>query len=134
MLSGPKRTIRRARTLRRQMSLPEVLLWCALRTRPGGLKFRRQQAAGPYVLDFYCHEAALAVEVDGESHNRGDQPEFDVKRDDYLRQNGHRVLRIPAVHVLRDLDAVIRHIVEVARPETPLHQPTAGPPPLEGRI
>jgi len=116
------------------MSLPEVLLWRVLRTRPDGLKFRRQQAAGPYVLDFYCHEAALAVEVDGESHDRGDQPEFDVKRDGYLRQNGHRVLRIPAVHVLADLDAVMRQIVEVARAGSPLHQPTAGPPPLKGRI
>ena len=102
--------------------------------RPDGLKFRRQQAAGPYALDFYCHEVALAVEIDGESHNRGDQPEFDARRDEYLRRNGQRVLRIPAVEVLSDLDAVVRHIVEFARRESPLHQPSAGPPPLEGRI
>jgi very-short-patch-repair endonuclease len=48
------------------MSLPEVLLWQALRARPGGWKFRRQHPSGPYVADFYCHEARLIVEVDGD--------------------------------------------------------------------
>ena len=85
------------------------------------------------MLDFYCHEVALAVEIDGESHNRGDQPEFDAHRDEYLRRNGQRVLRIPAVEVLSDLDAALRHIVDFARGGSPLHQPSAGPPPLKGR-
>jgi very-short-patch-repair endonuclease len=116
------------------MSLPEVLLWRILRTRPAGLKFRRQQAAGPYVLDFFCHEASLAVEVDGESHNRGNQPAFDAERDEYLRRNGYHVLRIPAVNVLSDLDAVVRHIEATATGSSPLHRPAAGPPPLKGRI
>jgi very-short-patch-repair endonuclease len=116
------------------MSLPEVLLWRVLRTRPEGLKFRRQQAAGPYVLDFFCHSAALAIEIDGESHSRGDQPDFDAKRDDYLRMNGYTVLRIPAADVLANLDAVIRQIVASARSCSPLHQPSAGPPLLKERI
>lgn len=133
MLSGPRTTIRRARSLRRQLSLPEVLLWRVLRTRPDGLKFRRQQAAGPYVVDFYCHDVRLVVEIDGESHNRGDQPELDARRDEYLRRSGHRVVRIAARDVLKDLDAVLRHIIDVAR-RSPLHQPAAGPPPLKGRI
>jgi len=114
--------------------LPEVLLWQTLRTRPDGLKFRRQQAAGPYTTDFFCHEAGLVLEIDGESHNRGKQPQVDAERDDYLHRNGYRVLRIPAVDVLSDLDAVVRHIVATARAESPLHQPSAGPPPLKGRI
>src|SRR5947209_11021933 len=100
MLSGPVRTIRRARNLRRQMSLPEVLLWRALRTRPAGLKFRRQQAAGPYVVDFFCHDAGLVVEIDGESHSRGNQPVIDAARDAYLHRNGYTVFRIPAAAVL----------------------------------
>src|SRR5579884_1287740 len=100
MLSGSKRTIRRARALRRQLSLPEVLLWRVLRTRPAGLKFRCQQAAGPFVLDFFCHEVSLGLEIDGESHNRGNQPALDAERDEYLRRNGYRVLRIPAADVL----------------------------------
>ncbi len=48
------------------MSLPEVLLWQVLRTRPSDLKFRRQHPSGAYVADFYCHEARLVIEVDGE--------------------------------------------------------------------
>jgi very-short-patch-repair endonuclease len=112
------------------MSLPEVLLWRELRKRPAGLKFRRQQAAGPYVVDFFRHESALVLEIDGESHNRGNQPDRDV----YLSQNGFKVLRIPAVDVLSDLDAVLRHIVASAGGDSPLHQPAAGLPPLKGRI
>jgi len=134
MLSGPKRTIRRARRLRREMSLPEVLLWQVLRTRPAGLKFRRQQAAGPYVVDFFCHAAALVVEIDGESHNRGDQPPIDAARDEYLRRSGIRVLRIAAADVLDDLDSVVRQIEAAAVPDSPLHHPSDGPPPLKGRI
>jgi very-short-patch-repair endonuclease len=134
MLSGPNRTIRRARSLRREMSLPEVLLWRELRKRPAGLKFRRQQAAGPYVADFFCHEAALVLEIDGDSHNRGNQPDRDAERDAYLSRNGFKVLRIPAVDVLSDLDAVLGHIVASAGGDSPLHQPAAGPPPLKGRI
>jgi very-short-patch-repair endonuclease len=116
------------------MSLPEVLLWRELRKRPAGLKFRRQQAAGPYVADFFCHEAALVLEIDGESHNRGNQPDRDAERDAYLSRNGFKVLRIPAVDVLSDLDAVLGHIVASAGGDSPLHQPAAGPPALKGRI
>ena len=134
MLSGPRRTVDRARRLRREMSLPEVLLWRELRTRPGGFKFRRQQAAGPWVVDFFCHDASLVVEIDGESHNRGNQPEIDRDRDAYLRQNGFRVLRIAATDVLNGVDEVVRQIVAAAECVSPLHHPSDGPPPLKGRI
>ncbi|WP_347233084.1 endonuclease domain-containing protein [Sphingomonas glacialis] len=62
------------------MSLPEVLLWQVLRTRPDGHRFRRQAPAGDYVLDFYCAPARLAIEVDGEAHSRGDRPARDGAR------------------------------------------------------
>jgi very-short-patch-repair endonuclease len=59
-------TFERARELRRQMSLPEIVLWQALRkARLGGLRFRRQHPIGPYIVDFYCPAARLAIEVDG---------------------------------------------------------------------
>jgi len=64
-----------ARKLRRNMTLPEVLLWRWLRQRPEGLKFRRQYPTGPYVLDFFCSDARLAIEVDGEAHSCGDRPD-----------------------------------------------------------
>ncbi len=115
MLGSPKRTIKRARSLRRKMSLPEVLLWRELRGRPDGLKFRRQHPSGDYVIDFFCLEAGLGIEVDGASHDMGDRPERDVVRDAWLLGQGIEVLRIPARDVLGDVDAVIRYIVAVVR-------------------
>jgi very-short-patch-repair endonuclease len=113
------------------MSLPEILLWQALRTRPGGLKFRRQHPSGPYILDFYCNDARLALEVDGEAHNRAARPTRDAARDDWFASKGIATLRIPAAEVLADLEAILTHIVEEACNRLPLHHPAApgGPPP-----
>ncbi len=122
-------TVRKARTLRRAMTLPEVLLWQALRGSPVGLKFRRQHATGPYILDFFCSDARLAIEVDGESHSRGDQPARDAVRNAWLERTGVATLRIAASDVLSNLDAVFNHIVETARARLPLHHPAGGPPP-----
>ena len=60
-----------ARRLRRNMSLPEVLLWQILRRQPGHIKFRRQHPIGRYVLDFYVLELRLAIEIDGLAHHMG---------------------------------------------------------------
>ena len=131
MLNGPVSTIRNARALRRTMSLPEVLLWQALRLRPGGYKVRRQQAAGHYILDFYCAAVRLAIEVDGEAHGRGEQPVRDEAREASLKADGVTVFRVPAVDVLQDLEAVVRMIV--AHISTlPLHHLAGGPPPRAG--
>ncbi len=129
MLHGPKRTQKRARELRRQLSLPEVLLWIQLRKRPGGLKFRRQHPAGGYVLDFFCAEHRIAIEVDGEAHGRGNAPEHDANRDAWLRTQGVQVLRIPATAVLNDLEAVVRQIVDNARGDYPSTAYGGSPPP-----
>jgi very-short-patch-repair endonuclease len=107
MLQGQ---VNRARQLRKAMSKPEVLLWQALRQRPEGLKFRRQHPSGPYVADFYCHEARLVIEVDGEAHDRGDAPKRDEQRDFWFAQRGFHVLRIPAVTIINDLDNVLAGI------------------------
>ncbi|MCP8889765.1 endonuclease domain-containing protein [Sphingomonas faeni] len=119
-----------ARKLRRDMSLPEVLLWEHLRGRKAGFKFRHQHPIGRYVCDFYCAAAKLAVEVDGEFHGRGDRPQRDAERDQFFEQNGYRVLRVAAGDVLRDIEAVVTMIVSFAA--GPLHQPAAGPPPRAG--
>lgn len=125
-------TVNKARTLRREMTLPEVLLWQVLRQRPDGLKFRRQHAAGPYVLDFYCGDARLAIEVDGEAHERGDRPARDSARDAWLEWRGIATLRVPAREVLRDLGAVVRLVTAEAGARLPLHHPSDGPPPRAG--
>jgi len=125
------RTTRNARHLRRKMTLPEVILWHWLRQRPEGLKFRRQHPTGPYVLDFFCSDARLAIEVDGEVHSRGDQPERDAGRDRWLREAGIETLRIPAVDLLKNADAVLQWVIASASARLPLHHPADGPPPRD---
>ncbi len=119
VLTAPGDTVRRARRLRKAMSLPEVLLWQQLKLRPGGFKFRKQHPAGFYVLDLFCAEAKLAIETDGESHDRGDQPVFDAGRDRQLLAHGIATLRIPAGEVLNNLDGGVVHIVETLRNRIP---------------
>ncbi|TPG15770.1 endonuclease domain-containing protein [Sphingomonas oligophenolica] len=136
MLSASAITVQRARALRRTMTLPEILLWQALRQHPGGHKFRKQHLAGELVLDFFCAEAKLCIEVDGEAHDRGDQPAFDADRDAWLRLHAIDTLRITAADVLTNLDGVIVHIVEAARARLPHHHPALpdGPPSRSGEV
>jgi len=127
------RSVPRARQLRRAMSLPEVALWQLLRRRPGGLKFRRQHASGPYILDFFCNDARLAIEVDGEVHSRGNRPALDEARDAYFMRAGIHTLRIAARDVLVDVEAAVTMISAEAAARLPLHHPAApgGPPPRD---
>jgi len=115
MLKGTGKAYRRARALRRELSLPEILLWQQLRRKGTGHKWRKQHPAGPYDLDFYCDAAKLCVEVDGEAHDRGDRPARDARRDAWLAAHGITTLRIPAAEVLNNLDGVLLHITETAR-------------------
>ena len=88
------------------MSLPEVLLWQALRQRPSGLKFRRQFPGDRITTDFACLSHRLIIEVDGEAHSFGDRPRSDQARDALIRKQGFHVLRIPAREVLKDIDMI----------------------------
>ena len=115
-----RRPFDRARQLRREMSLPEVILWDCLRgKRLEGLRFRRQHPVSRYILDFYCVEARLAVEVDGAHHDLPDGIARDAVRDAWLAEQGIRVSRFPVSDVLDDaaLDGVLRGIAAVARGE-----------------
>ena len=113
-LTGPKRTIDRAKNLRATMSLPERLLWSALRKQKTGLRFRRQHPAGPYILDFYCDNAKLCVEVDDRSHDF--RVARDAARDRWLAERGVRTVRVNAQEVLRNLDGVLQYIALQAPP------------------
>ena len=105
--------VQRARKLRREATVPERLLWAVLRGRRlGGLRFRRQHPIGPYVVDFYCHQARLVVEVDGMSHE--DKQEQDAQREMYLREQGLHVFRVTNSDVNEDLEAVARAIAHEA--------------------
>ena len=105
----------RARALRREMTLPEVRLWQELRKRPAGFKFRRQHPIGLFVLDFYCAAAKLVIEIDGEAHGLGTNPQQDRRRDEWLSSGGLTILRIPARDVLADRVSVITQIVTACR-------------------
>ncbi len=96
-----------ARRLRREMSLPEILLWQQLRGGKLRVSFRKQHPIGPYVADFYCPVARLIVEVDGEAHSRSDRPQRDEARDRFLVENGYEIMRVSAREVLDDMDAVM---------------------------
>jgi very-short-patch-repair endonuclease len=110
-MDAPDETRDFAKQLRRKLSLPEGLLWRALKGRKlDGLHFRRQHPIGPYVLDFYCDSAGLAVEVDGQSHGFGDRPQRDERRDAWLAGKGVRTLRLSAELVLRDVDDAVNTI------------------------
>ena len=109
-------TVERARELHRRMTPPETRLWDRLRgKRLAGLKFRRQHPIGPYILDFYCPSARLAVEVDGRSHDRPDRVAHDRRRTAWLRERNIRVIRLAAESVRTELDGVLDFIARVVR-------------------
>lgn len=113
-MTAPRRTINPAKSLRGAMSLPEVALWARLGGGVvNGLRFRRQRPAGPYILDFYCAELRLAVEIDGMTHDA--RVEYDRRRDAWLTDKGIRVLRLPARLVLYEMKAALAAIEAAAR-------------------
>lgn len=113
MITGPRETVKRARQLRSEMSVPERLLWQQLRMRSGGFKFRRQHPAGVYVLDFYCARLRLAVEVDGWAHDSAGTIAKDRTRSAFLLSQGIATTRIPAKLILDDVEAVVVRLGEI---------------------
>jgi len=90
-------------------------MWICLRGRKlAGLRFRRQHPVGSYILDFYCEEARLAVEIDGESHSHPDRISHDIRRTEWLATQGIRVIRLPAKDVLADMDGALGFIRRTA--------------------
>ena len=132
MRGTTRKTVEKARDLRRKMSPPEARLWQILRTRPGGLKFRCQHPLGPYVLDFYCPRAKLCIEIDCDVHDMGDNPQRDEKRDEWVNGRGVQILRIPAEHLFGDVEPAVRLILSrcAAGPSTALR---AVPLPIASR-
>ncbi|QAY79634.1 endonuclease domain-containing protein [Sphingosinicella sp. BN140058] len=126
----------RARTLRKEMSLPEVLLWRELRKRPAGLKFRRQHPAGPFVLDFACLSSRVAIEIDGAAHDPMSAQFRDEGRDEWLANQGFSTLRIAARDVLSNLEGVLQLVISQCAAGQPLHHaaPRRGPPPRTGEV
>ncbi len=109
----PPEMTNRSRNLRRNMTLAERKLWRLLRDRRlEGVKFRRQYAVSGYILDFYCPDAKVAVELDGNEHARPERVVYDKRRDDRLKALGINVLRFANTDVLTNLSGVLVKILE----------------------
>ncbi|HXK32560.1 MAG TPA: endonuclease domain-containing protein [Dehalococcoidia bacterium] len=126
-----QKTKQAARDLRRRATPAEALLWQALRNRQlDGRKFRRQQVIGPFVVDFYCAEERLVVEVDGAIHDEPSQAALDAARQQVLEDLEMRFVRLPNDLVVRDLPTALARICAAFRTRA-VTQPQ--PPPLPPR-
>ena len=102
-----------ARRLRRNMTPAEQTLWDALKGRQvAGMKFRRQHPVGPFILDFYCPERKLVIELDGAIHEV--QANRDQVRTEQLADYGYHVIRFRNDEVFDDLDSVLERILRAA--------------------
>ena len=100
------------RKLRRDQTDAERRLWRELRGRlQQGIKFRRQQAIGPYIVDFYCHEHRLVVEVDGSQHQEAVGVTADEERTAWLEARGLKVLRLDNRYVLTETENAVATIL-----------------------
>jgi len=105
------RTQVHARRLREDFTLAEQKIWAHLRRKHVvGLKFRRQQPIGPYIVDFFCPAAGLIIEVDGDTH--ADKEQHDAARTRWLEGEGYRVIRFVNSEVHRHLNLVLERISE----------------------
>ncbi len=100
----------RARELRNNATHTESILWGYLKTKPFGLKFRRQHPYSIYILDFYCHSLKLVIEVDGSIHNIEDVRLNDKIRQDLIEKDGLHFLRFMNEEILFSLESVIQKI------------------------
>ena len=98
-------------SLRNNSTPAEACLWRALKGKQiDGLKFRRQFGFGPYILDFYCPEIRLCIELDGEVHKSSEAAEYDEQRTEYLRHNNVEVIRFDNEVVFYNTEGIIEEI------------------------
>lgn len=113
----------KAKALRKAGILHETLLWLELKSKKlNGLDFDRQKIIGSYIVDFYCAEKIVVIEVDGSTHDNKQLE--DAQRDEYLRSLGLTVIRLLAKDVLQNLEGVVVFLKN--------HPALSGTPPEEG--
>jgi very-short-patch-repair endonuclease len=99
-----------ARELRKNLTLGEVILWQKIRRRQLGYQFHRQIPISEFIVDFYCHELHLAIEVDGGSHDHPEVAVNDLQRQNEIEDFGIRFLRFEEKEIRKDIDAVVELI------------------------
>jgi very-short-patch-repair endonuclease len=103
----------RAREMRQPQTPAESTLWQNLRNRNLNYKFRRQHPIDRFIIDFYCAEAKVLIEIDGDSHLQDEQIEYDQARTEYLEELGYKVIRFTNDDVRYNIHAVVNEIVRI---------------------
>ena len=98
--------------LRTNMPKPEEVLWQKIRRKQLGVKFRRQHGIGRYIVDFYCAELNLVIEIDGDSHFSDEGKEKDTIRDSFMETLGIKVLRFTNEEVMKQTESVLERIIQ----------------------
>jgi very-short-patch-repair endonuclease len=102
--------LERRRELRSNQTKAEKILWWYLRDRKTGVKFKRQHSLGGYILDFYCADKKIIIELDGEIHNTEEAKKYDAVRDKYFKELGYIILRFLNSEVENDIEKVLDKI------------------------
>lgn len=122
----------RRRELRKNETKEEKILWLRVRDNKLGAKFKRQHSIGGYILDFYCSEHKLIVELDGVGHNKVEAREYDKIRDTHFRELGYLTLRFFNSEITSNLERVIEKIVSNLK--TPLLRKERGRGEVKERV
>jgi very-short-patch-repair endonuclease len=102
--------LQRAREMRHPLTPAEAKVWARVRNSQFGYKIRRQHPIGHFVADFYCAQAKLVIEIDGDSHAQPDQAEYDAARTEWLEARGFRVIRFQNDDVHGNLGSVLEQL------------------------
>ncbi|MEK7720943.1 MAG: DUF559 domain-containing protein, partial [Elusimicrobiota bacterium] len=114
-----------ARKLRQKSTPAEHVFWEMVRDKRFlNLKFRRQHQIGEYIVDFYCDEQKLIIELDGAIHDNPQRQKIDHKRDGYLKTLGIAIIRIPNTKILNDTEATLKMIASSLPLPLPLPHPS----------
>lgn len=128
----------RAREMRHPQTPAEAIVWRVLRNRQIGFKIRRQHPIDKFIIDFYCAEAKLLIEIDGDSHFNSEQEEYDNERTKYLEELGYKVIRFTNDDVKNNIQAVVNEIKRSAEARIErsknkaIHYPLTQPSPQWG--
>ena len=101
----------RRKNLRNHSTKSEIILWQKIKNKQLGVKFRRQYNIGYFIVDFYCHELKLIIEIDGSIHYEEEVSEHDKIRQRILENKGYIVIRYSNHKILDDIDSVVSNIM-----------------------
>jgi very-short-patch-repair endonuclease len=107
---------KRRKELRKNQTDAEYILWQKLRNKHLGKKFYRQYSVGPYILDFFCTEARLAIELDGSTHSKEEIAFYDQERTAFLKEQGIRVVRFWNKEIIDNFENTLKKILLLIAP------------------